>query len=65
MVDYVLVPHEQIYDIKSFNVHRMTETTEHFNSNGCEKDPDHSLLLWEMGILFGSNDKNINGHNAF
>ena len=50
VVDYVLIPHEQIINIKSMNVCLMTETVEKFSLNGCTKIPDHSVLSWEMEL---------------
>ena len=61
VVDYVLVPHEQFCDIKLMNSYRMTEIIELFKLNGCEKLPDHSLLLWEINIVKdNSNDASGN-----
>lgn len=50
VVDYVLIPHEQIIDVKSMDVCLMTETVEKFHLNGCEKIPDHSVLTWEVKL---------------
>ena len=60
---YVLVPHEQLSDVKSLNIYLMTEIIEHFKLNGFEKIPDHSILLWESEILPATNDKG--GENPF
>ena len=65
VVDYVLVPHEQIRDINSLNVYRMSETIEHFKQNGCEKVPDHSILIWESEIIPLSSASDRNEQNAF
>ena len=50
VVDYVLVPHEQLCDIASMSILLMTETIEQFDLNRCDKIPDHSLLLWESNM---------------
>ena len=51
VVDYVLVPHEQMIDVKSMNVCLMSEIIETFSLNGCEKIPDHSVLIGEIELL--------------
>lgn len=56
VVDYVLVPHEQIIDVKSMNVSLMSETVKLFALNGCEKIPDHSVLLWESELMIKDYD---------
>ena len=50
-MDCVLVPHEQVIDVKSMNVCLMSETVEYFSLNDCEKIPDHFVLTWEVEPL--------------
>ena len=57
----MLVPHEQFCDVKLMNIYRMTEIIELFKLNGCEKIPDHSLLLWEINIV-KDNSNNASGN---
>ena len=51
VVGYFLVPHEQMVDATSMNVTRMSEIIELFGLNGCEKIPDHSVLVWESTLM--------------
>ena len=48
---YILVPHEQMIGVKSINGCLMSEIIETFSLNGCEKIPDHSVLIWETELL--------------
>ena len=50
VVDYVFVPHEQYYGITFMNIFLMTEITEKFDLDRCDKIPDHSLLFWESEV---------------
>ena len=43
----------------------MSETIEHFKLNGCEKVPDHSILIWESEIIPLSSANDRNEQNAF
>ena len=60
VVDYVLVPHEQLRDVTSMNISLMTETIERFDLAACDRIPDHSLLIWESEV-FASLSENIAG----
>ena len=63
VVDYVLVPHEQVVNVSSFHVYRMTETMYNFALNGCDKLSDHSVLLWETcTYVTGSGEINMRSH---
>ncbi|MEW8546052.1 MAG: hypothetical protein AB2693_21220, partial [Candidatus Thiodiazotropha sp.] len=38
-------------DVTSMNVTLMSEIIELFGLKGCEKIPDHSILLWELNLM--------------
>ena len=50
VVYYVLVPHEQVSMVTKFDVRTMTDIINMSSLQGCEKVPDHSVLLWESAV---------------
>ena len=58
VVDYVLVPHEQLRDVTSMNISLMTETIERFDLAACDRIPDHSLLIWESEVFASLSENN-------
>ena len=48
VVDYVLTPHEQIFDVIDFKVHTMTDVMRTLNLLGYDSIPDHSILEWTI-----------------
>jgi hypothetical protein len=56
VVDYVLVPHEQMQFVSSFNVHLMTDTAEALLLQGSEQIPDHSIIVWSCACLVSTTD---------
>ena len=55
VVDYVIVPHEQLLLSTNFSVHRMSDIMTDLNLTGCEKVSDHSVLVYEISI--GNNSR--------
>jgi hypothetical protein len=51
VVDYVLVPHEQLMYVSKFDVHLVSDIAEALSLQGCEKKPDHSILVWSCVSL--------------
>ena len=55
VVDYFIVPHEQINDCKSMDVYTMKNLVNRFNLNSCITDlkhiPDHSVLLAKCSFV--------------
>ena len=48
VVDYFLVPHEQLPLYNDFVVHTITDVIENFNLHGASKTSDHSILTCEL-----------------
>lgn len=48
VVDYVLVPHEQLQFYTDFNVKTMSDTMDELNLRGYDCVPDHSILHWTI-----------------
>ena len=57
VVDYVIVPHEQLLLSTNFSVsvHRLSDVMTDLNLTGCEKVSDHSVLVYEISI--GNNSR--------
>ena len=50
VVDYVLVPYEQLLRINSFEMRLVTDIVNELNMQGNRKVPDHSLLVWTFSL---------------
>ena len=50
VVDYVIVPYEQLLKIDSFKIRLMTDLVNELSMQGNRKIPDHSLLLWTVPL---------------
>ena len=50
VVDYVIVPHEQLLLSTNFSVHRMSNVMTDLNLTGYEKVSDHSVLVYEISM---------------
>ena len=50
VVDYVLVPYEQLLRIDSFEIRLVTDIVNELNMQGNRKVPDHSLLVWTFSL---------------
>ena len=50
VVDYVIVPREQLSLSTHFSVHSMSTVINDLNLQGCEKCSDHSVLVYELDI---------------
>ena len=62
VVDYVVVPHENLPLISDFKVNLVSDLIESLNISVPERRPDHSLLEWKFAIPHTNlSDKNDNG----
>ncbi len=50
VVDYILVPHEQLSLYDEFYVHKMTELVNDFNLQNNDKVPDHSFINCTLSV---------------
>ena len=61
VVDYVLVPYEQLLNIEDFEICLLSEMIEKLEMQGNNRIPDHSLLTWTVPLLNNGN----RDYNAF
>ena len=64
VVDYVLVPHEQLCNVLDFKVKTVTDLVSELDLTGYESMPDHSLLQCTIGIMPRMSDSDGNTVNA-
>ena len=50
IVDYVIIPHEQLLVSAHFSVHTMSNVINDLSLQGCTKSSDHSVLVHEIDI---------------
>ena len=63
VVDYVIVPHEQLLASAHFSVHTMSNVINDLKLQGCTKSSDHSVLVYEIDIC-NSVAENISEQNS-